>query len=141
MLKPFTAEQASAAYRRYQAQAGVLLKQGRIPACRSQWDTLSEPTRALLTNPLYLYLFMETFDRRLAEAVTTLSTLFRRYVERAMTEHPGLDASVTAVIEWLLPILAVGAALEAQNHGWGLFNRLETPCKRELGRVSTGLAG
>jgi len=29
-------------------------------------------------------------------------------------------------LRWLLPILAVGAALEAQNHGWGLFNRLET---------------
>jgi len=30
------------------------------------------------------------------------------------------------VLRALMPILAVGAALEAQNHGWGLFNWLET---------------
>jgi sterol desaturase/sphingolipid hydroxylase (fatty acid hydroxylase superfamily) len=31
------------------------------------------------------------------------------------------------ILRWLLPILAVGAAIEAQHHGWGLFNQLETP--------------
>ena len=34
---------------------------------------------------------------------------------------------VDSLVLRLLPVLAVGAALKAQDHGWGLFNQLETP--------------
>ncbi len=101
-LEPFSADQAAEVYRRYQAHAEQPLGPRRISACRSAWETLLAPTRELLTNPLYLHLFMETFDGREAEPVKNPPALFRRYVERAMAEHPGLETSVEAVVAWLL---------------------------------------
>ncbi|MBK8177296.1 MAG: hypothetical protein IPK66_19210 [Rhodospirillales bacterium] len=62
-LEPFSAEQAAEVYRRYQAHAGHPIDGKRIPACRGAWETLIKPTRELLTNPLYLHLFMEAFRR------------------------------------------------------------------------------
>ena len=100
-LEPFTADQVAKVYRRYQA-AGGSPDQKTMPACRTAWEALSEPTRDLLTNPLYLHLFMEAFDGREAEPVKNPPALFRRYIGRAMAEHPGLEASVEAVITWLL---------------------------------------
>jgi hypothetical protein len=41
---------------------------------------------------------METFDGRPAEPIATVPTLFRRYVDRALREHPGLLRSIEAVI-------------------------------------------
>ncbi|MFO1419591.1 MAG: tetratricopeptide repeat protein [Candidatus Competibacteraceae bacterium] len=101
-LEPFSAEQAAEVYRRYQAHTEQPLGSRRISACRGAWETLIEPTRELLTNPLYLHLFMEAFDGREAEPVKNPPALFRRYVERAMAEHPGLETSVEAVVSWLL---------------------------------------
>ena len=62
----------------------------------------SEPTRQLLANPLYLHLFMQSFDRLPAEDVATAPALFRRFVDQAVRDHPGLEESIDAVIAHLL---------------------------------------
>jgi len=46
---------------------------------------------------------------------------------RRWPANMGIVLVDSLVLRALMPILAVGAALEAQNHGWGLFNWLETP--------------
>jgi hypothetical protein len=93
----FTTEQAEAVYGRYQAEARTSGGY-RVPACPTPWPALAPATRGLLANPLYLHLFMETFDGRPAEALTGVPDLFRRYVDQAVREHPGLSASIEAVI-------------------------------------------
>src|SRR5262249_49612694 len=55
----------------------------------------------LLASPLHLHLFMETFDRRPAGPVATIPALFRRNVDQALREHPGLKGSIEAVIGYL----------------------------------------
>jgi tetratricopeptide (TPR) repeat protein len=115
LMEPFTEAQAGDVYGRYQAARGddssplapVLGGEGssggyRIASCRTAWAELPATTRDLLLNPLYLHLFMETFDGRSAEPVLTVPSLFRQYVERALRERPGLGASVEAVVGHLL---------------------------------------
>jgi tetratricopeptide (TPR) repeat protein len=112
-LEPFTAEQAAEVYRRYQANASYPVDGKPISACRSAWETLTEPTRDLLRNPLYLHLFMETFDGREAEAVSSVPTLFRAYVEQAIQDQPGLTTSMEAVITgWLRDLSRPSADLD-----------------------------
>lgn len=43
-----------------------------------------------------------------------------------------LNTVALRVLAVLLPLLAIGAALDAQAHGWGLFNRLDWPGWLEL---------
>jgi tetratricopeptide (TPR) repeat protein len=104
-MAPLTEAEAREVYERYQAAARGTGDGGipyGIPACRTSWGELSGNTRGLLTNPLYLHLFMVTFDRKPAESVTTAPALFRRYVDTALDERPGLQACVDSVIDYLL---------------------------------------
>jgi tetratricopeptide (TPR) repeat protein len=102
-IEPFTEEQAAEVYRRYQAH---LIKgdggSDHIPTCLTSWCHLAMETKQLLSNPLYLHLFMETFDRRVAESVITVPALFRRYVSGALQHSGGLQGSVEPVINHLL---------------------------------------
>ena len=96
-FEPFAPEQAAEVYARYQAAVRAEAD-GRTPACTTPWAELPEATRAVLLNPLYLHLFMETFAGRGAEPVATVPALFRRYVDQALREHPGLTGSIDEVI-------------------------------------------
>jgi tetratricopeptide (TPR) repeat protein len=104
-VEPFTLDQAAEVYARYRASTGTadVLP---IPACTTPWDALPAATRSLLINPLHLHLFMETFNGRPAEEVSTIPALFRTYVDRALREHPGLNTSIEAVIGHLRADLA-----------------------------------
>jgi hypothetical protein len=104
-VEPFTPEQAEAVYERYQAQAGPS-QDYRVPSCPTPWPALSAATRSLLANPPYLHLFMATFDGRPAEVLANVPDLFRRYIDQAVQEHPGLAASIEAVIGHLRTDLA-----------------------------------
>jgi hypothetical protein len=100
-VEPFTTGQAEAVYGRYQSGAGA--SDGyRVPACPTPRAALAPATRSLLVNPLYLHLFMQTFDGRSAEALATVPELFQGYVEQAVREHPGLMGSIAAVTGHLL---------------------------------------
>jgi len=108
-LDPLSEAHTQAVYERYQAAA-----QGtpdaeqayRILACQTPWSALPAATRDLLQNPLYLHLFMVTFDGQPVEPVTTVSALFRRYVDTTLRERPGLRECVEAVMAHLLQDLA-----------------------------------
>ena len=45
---------------------------------------------------------MVTFDGRPVESVTTMPTLFRRYVDTALRQRPGLKGCAESVIAYLL---------------------------------------
>ncbi len=78
-IEPLTEGQAREAYSLYQDAAlepNQEHKGYRIPACRTPWEELPAHTRDLLTNPLYLHLFMQAFEGRGAEAVRTVPALF-----------------------------------------------------------------
>jgi tetratricopeptide (TPR) repeat protein len=112
-VEPFTEQQAERVYRRYQNAAwdkGERQAEYRIPACRTAWEELPPSTRKLLSNPLYLHLFMEAFDGRRAEEVVTVPALFQQYVERSLAEHPGLRSCVDAVTAHLLSDLKRSSA-------------------------------
>jgi bifunctional DNase/RNase/tetratricopeptide (TPR) repeat protein len=103
-VEPFSEEQAGRVYERYQTAA---LSPGGwrrydIPACRTPWGELPQATRDLLTNPLYLHLFMEAFDGRKAEEVGTTPVLFRLYVHRVLQGRPGLEKAFEPVMAHLL---------------------------------------
>jgi len=104
-LEPWSEAQVQAVYERYQAAAQATPDSGlayRIPACQTPWSALPAATQDLLTNPLYLHLFMVTFDGQPVEPVTTVSTLFRRYVDTTLRDRPGLRECVDAVMAHLL---------------------------------------
>ena len=103
-MEPLNETQAGQIYERYRAsaRAGSGVNTYAIPACLTPWTELAEPTRALLSNPLHVHLFMESFNGRPAQGVTAVPAIFRRYVERCLEERPALRASVTAVLEHLL---------------------------------------
>jgi bifunctional DNase/RNase/tetratricopeptide (TPR) repeat protein len=103
-VEPFSEEQAGQVYERYQSAA---LSPGgwrryEIPSCRTPWEELPQGTRDLLTNPLYLHLFMEAFDGRKAEDVQTTPVLFRLYVYRVLQGRPGLERAFEPVLAHLL---------------------------------------
>jgi tetratricopeptide (TPR) repeat protein len=104
-VEPLSAEQSVGVYARYQSQARAGGNY-RIPACTTAWGRLQAQTRDLLANPLYLHLFMETFDGREALGVSTVPELFRRNVDQALSEHHGLGGSIEAVIGYLRADLA-----------------------------------
>jgi len=104
-IEPFTKKQAKAVYERYQSRSQYMNNESAdvcVPACLTPWEELSSETRELLLNPLYLHLFMETFQGERAESVATIPALFRCFVDRCMKLHPGLEQSVHAVIGHLL---------------------------------------
>ena len=104
-LEPWSEAQAQAVYERYQAATQVTPDQGltyRIPTCQTPWSALPAATQDLLINPLYLHLFMVTFDGQPVEPVATASALFRRYVDTTLRERPGLRECVDAVMAHLL---------------------------------------
>ncbi|CAN5141753.1 sterol desaturase family protein [soil metagenome] len=51
---------------------------------------------------------------------------------RRWTANLGILLIDTAALRFLLPLLAVGMAAEAQRRGWGLFNALDLPAAVEL---------
>jgi hypothetical protein len=104
-LEPWSEVQTQVVYERYQAAAQATPDQEltyRIPACQTPWSALPAATRDLLTNPLYLHLFMVTFDGQPVEPVVTVSALFRRYVDTTLRERPGLRECVATVMDHLL---------------------------------------
>src|SRR5262249_1713942 len=91
-LEPWSEAQAQAGYEPYQAAAQATPDPGltyRIPACQTPWSALPAATQDLLINPLYLHLFMVTFDGQPVEPVVTASALFRRYVDTTLRDRPG----------------------------------------------------
>jgi hypothetical protein len=44
-----------------------------------------------------------------------------------------LDTLTLRLLSFALPLLAVGAAIDAEAKGWGLFNRLDWPLAVEIG--------
>jgi hypothetical protein len=104
-LEPLSEAHTQTVYERYQAAAQSTpdaQQAYRIPACQTPWRALPVATRELLTNPLYLHLFMVTFDGQPVEPVATVSALFRRYVDTTLRERPGLRECVEVVIAHLL---------------------------------------
>ncbi len=104
-LDPFTEAHIQAVYERYQAAVRGTPDPEltyRIPACQTPWSALPAATQDLLKNPLYLHLFMVTFDGQPVEPVVTVSALFQRYVDTTLRERPGLRECVEAVIAHLL---------------------------------------
>jgi tetratricopeptide (TPR) repeat protein len=113
MLEPWSDETAHEVYTRYQAASQTTIPESRgyhIPACLTPWNALPVTTRDLLTNPLYLYLFMATFDHTEAEPMLTVPMLFRQYVNTISRERPGLRESIKAVIAHLLQDLTRSGA-------------------------------
>lgn len=116
-LEPFTAAQARTVYERYQASAAAPARAAEgsaipyaLPACRTLWEELPQPTRELVLNPLYLHLFMEAFGGGAAEPRTTVPARFRRYVDRAVDARPGLREGIAVVIDYLLQDLGRAGA-------------------------------
>jgi tetratricopeptide (TPR) repeat protein len=105
-LEPLSEAEAAEVYGRYQRAAEVPPAGYRLPACRTVWPDLLPETRRLLTNPLYLHLFMVTFDGRPAEPVTKVPALFQRYIEAMLQERPGVATAVDEVVAHLLQDLA-----------------------------------
>jgi len=70
---------------------------------------------------LAVLLLMALWEWRRPRRSSTLSRL------RRWPANLGIVIVDSLVLRWLLPVLAVSAALEAQNYNWGLFNQLETP--------------
>jgi hypothetical protein len=88
-------------------------------------------TRDLLHNPLYLYLFMVTFDGQPVEPAVTVSTLFRRYMDTTLRERPGLWECVEEVMAHLLQDLTRPAVdltdddCHAIRHAWAAARSAE----------------
>jgi tetratricopeptide (TPR) repeat protein len=130
-VEPTTPEQAGQIYERYRQQAP------RLPACATPWAELTGPTRELLLNPLHLHLFMELCAGRMAQEVTTAAELFRRYVDRAVAEQPGLRGAIHDAIGSLLEDVARPSADLTDDDVLAIRGRWERV--REPGAVRLGL--
>ncbi len=104
-IEPLTLEQAATVYNNYQKaqQNSDNNEKGYgVSACKTAWIHLTEETRHLLQNPLYIHLFMQTFNNIEAEQLTTIPALFKRYVNTVLQEHSGLKKCVDAIISHIL---------------------------------------
>src|SRR6185436_14677467 len=102
-IDSFTADQAAAAYARYQSAAsGREPEPYRVPACPTSWAELPGETRDLLRTPLHLHLFMDTFDGVPAASVRAAPELFRRHMDHTLRGRPGLERALDAVMAHLL---------------------------------------
>lgn len=104
-IGPLTLEQAATIYNNYQKaqqDSDNNEKEYGVPGCKTSWNDLTEETRNILQNPLYLHLFMQTFSNREAESLTTIPSLFKRYVDTIWQEHSGLKKCVNSIITYIL---------------------------------------
>ena len=105
-LPPLGPAEAKAVYESYQmaASAGADAGHGagRVKATWTPWSRLPESDRRLLTNPLHLHLWMETFDGREARPQGSASALFATYLDALFARRDRLwDALQRIVDRWL----------------------------------------
>ncbi len=135
-LEPFSEAEAAEVYGRYQAGAGQEGTGYKIPACRTPWGELTAETRSLLTSPLYLHLFMVTFDAKPAEPISKVPALFKEYVETSLKGRPGLQKAIDEVVSYLLQDVTRASADLSDNDCNRIREEWTGACSVEEARVS-----
>ncbi len=75
-----------------------------LPASKTPWDKLPSETKNLLNNPLFLLLFMRTYDDREADTLYNEWELFREYVNSLENRYDKFWQNLNMILSKMLEI-------------------------------------